>query len=313
MMKNKANLFIVGAAKAGTTSLYSCLKTHRDIFMSPIKEPHFFSKDIDPSRFRNDYKRAANINLEKYFSKRPLEEIHMAHIQKQEHYNKLFETSAKYRYYGECSVSYLFSKSAAQEIYNYNPNSKIIIMLRDPVDRVISHYFMDVSIGAQNDQNILRALRSDYETQFKGWGQSNLYIELSKYMDGIAEFAKYFPKEQILIINFNAFTRNTKNVLAEVSNFLGLDKGLSADNISNQNPTLLPKTRFLLRVKNILRFFPEFVKTPLKKIGVFFEKKYDKTEINNEVIEYIKNLTDEDWQNTFAYIKHMNLKVLDDK
>ena len=63
------NFFIVGAAKSETTSLYNYLSEHPEIYMSPIKEPNFFGTDIDPTQFREDYKKTL-LDLEGYFTRK---------------------------------------------------------------------------------------------------------------------------------------------------------------------------------------------------------------------------------------------------
>ena len=106
-MKNP-NLFIVGAPKCGTTFLYHYLKKHPDIYFPDFKEPHFFGGDLNR---RNG---AYNLSLNEY--------------------KNLFKTDKKV--VGEASTLYLFSKKSAEEIYNFNPQCKIIIMLRDLAEAI---------------------------------------------------------------------------------------------------------------------------------------------------------------------------------
>ena len=119
---NKPNFFIVGAAKAGTTSMHEYLCAHPDIFMpsgadlrltrNALKEPYFFGSDLD---------------IAEYWS-----------IRDREQYLSLFVDAGNAKRIGEASVWYLPSTEAASEIKQFNPNAKIIIMLRNPVDMVYS-------------------------------------------------------------------------------------------------------------------------------------------------------------------------------
>ncbi len=106
----KTNFLIIGAAKSATTSLCSGLSLHPDICFSDPKEPQFFS---DPNWRQN---------LEGYHS--------------------LFKDDAKL--YGEGSTNYtkqpLFNKNIHSDIYEYNPEMKLIYIMRHPIDRIISHY-----------------------------------------------------------------------------------------------------------------------------------------------------------------------------
>jgi len=105
------NFFIIGAPKTGTTALSEYLKDHPNIFFCPVKEPHFF--DLDTSK-------RLKLNLQTYLS--------------------LFAEAdpALHQAVGEGSTGYLFSKVAVSEILKFNPNSKFIVMLRNPVDLVQS-------------------------------------------------------------------------------------------------------------------------------------------------------------------------------
>jgi len=100
----KPNFFIVGAPKCGTTSMTEYLKQHPDIFIPEEKEPHYFGSDLE-------YPRITKTEAQ---------------------YLRLFSEAQDERRLGEASVWYLFSQRAAQEIYEFNPLSRIIIMLRTP-------------------------------------------------------------------------------------------------------------------------------------------------------------------------------------
>jgi len=117
------NFFIVGAAKAGTTSLWQYLRQHPDVFMPQTeltKEPTHFS-DLTPpwaSQFRD-----------------------------WDAYLKLFEPVQEQRAIGEASVAYLFSSDAAERIHARYPGARIIIALRHPAERAYSHYKFMCELG----------------------------------------------------------------------------------------------------------------------------------------------------------------------
>src|SRR5882672_9220913 len=113
------NFFIVGAPKAGTTSLYYYLSHHPEVFMSPVKEPNFFS--YDETVKQNLYHKEKGVG-------------------KFEEYRQLFASSnGHHKAIGEASVSYLFYPSVPQRIHELVPKAKIIISLRNPVERAYSH------------------------------------------------------------------------------------------------------------------------------------------------------------------------------
>lgn len=296
----KTNLFIVGAAKAGTTSLYNYLNAHREVYMSPLKEPAFFSTDIKWSEFRESYKRSMPFVIEDYLKQNPLPEHHAAYIKNIDDYSALFRDGNNETYYGEASTAYLYSLTAAKEIYRYNPKAKIIILLREPVERTLSHYFMDVSVGRQRENDILKALSKDYEDKPKGWGISNLYIDLSLYHDQIKRYLNVFPKDQVLILNFSDLKKNVKEITSKTFEFLDLDpENVNAqDYDKTHNPTRVPKNRIvtsLLQYKNMVpRPLVKFLK---KNNKMFFTDRSD-THISAEVKKYINDQVHEDWHRT---------------
>ena len=174
------NLFIVGAAKAGTTSLWRALGEHPEVFMSPLKEPHFFS-GVMPRR-----EWAA----------------HLPTVTTQAEYEHLFNAAGPARYLGDASTSYLWSGSrAAEAIWRHNPRARIIAVLRDPVDRAYSHYWNDAREGLES-RSFEGALADELDRTYTGqWGQDSLYIDAGRYLGRVGGFLEYFG-EQMLILAY---------------------------------------------------------------------------------------------------------------
>ena len=138
-MINKPNFIIVGAPKCGSTSLYSYLDKHPDVFMSPIKEPGFLIKEY----YQNISPKSPN--YKKQFDYLVLEK---------DKYFSLFSNLDKhYHAFGEASVTYMFSPDLAiKNILKYiGKNVSIIIILRNPVDRCISQYKYISELGFEKN------------------------------------------------------------------------------------------------------------------------------------------------------------------
>jgi len=121
--KKWPNFFIVGSSKAGTTSLYYCLKQHPTIYMSPIKEPKFFcSPEYQKSSF-------------------------MEPIVKEKDYVKLFDKVKNEKIVGEASVRYLFDPKSSELIHKKIPDAYILISIRDPVESAYSLYLLYKRLG----------------------------------------------------------------------------------------------------------------------------------------------------------------------
>ncbi|MBN2394957.1 MAG: sulfotransferase [Candidatus Atribacteria bacterium] len=84
------NFFLVGAAKAGTTSFYNYLNQHPEIYMCPIKEPHYFCKDIRCKDFGEYYKKNVHFDVKNYLNQPILEKKHISFIEDQDEYLQLF-------------------------------------------------------------------------------------------------------------------------------------------------------------------------------------------------------------------------------
>jgi len=290
-----ANFFIVGVAKSGTTSVYKVLKEHKDVFMSPLKEPNFFSSDINPNNFRKDYilSYISDNSLKKYLNSDMPDEVFLAYIRDVKDYEKLFKNSSTEKFLGEISTSYLYSKVAAKNIYKYNKASKIIIILRNPIERAFSHYLMDLRMGFVTG-SFVNEIKKDFNSTNKGWGITNLYVELGLYYEQIKRYFDVFPKEQICIIYFDDLKSDGEIVYKKIFNFMSLEYDSFDFSIlqKKQNQAKLPKAYlkrinfFLSRtgVKNLLvSSFGERIKSKIASF-VYTDKSVPKLGIGDRKI-----------------------------
>ncbi len=224
----KPNFFIVGAAKAGTTSLYSWLKAHPLVYMPSLKEPYFFGTHVSPKmgfpgqRYRS---------LERYLS--------------------LFAGARNHLAIGEASTSYLWDPDAPRQIKDFCKDARIIILLRDPVDRAFSHYLMDIRNGLQ-PLPFYEALIDDYYNSSKLFGEGHLYVELGLYSEQVKRYLQTFGRDQILILLFPDLRRDPAKVLKRTLDFLGLPEDSMPwdQTLEVKNPFSLPRnrlTRWILR------------------------------------------------------------------
>jgi len=222
-MKNP-NLFIVGAPKSGTTFLYYYLKQHPDIYFPNFKEPHFFGSDLIR---RNG---AYNLSLDEY--------------------QDLFKTDKKI--IGEASTFYIFSKDAPEEIYNFNPKAKIIIMLRDLVDLVHSLHSQFVFSGDEVIEDFTQALELE-DSRLSGNRIPNQTTVVNKLFytsnilslpRSIKSFIRYFGRENIKFIDLDDIKKNPKKVYFETLEFLNIDSNFNIPDfkVINKNKTYKSKT-----------------------------------------------------------------------
>jgi hypothetical protein len=198
----KPNFFIVGAPKCGTTALYEYLRLHPNIFMSSVKEPHYFAKDL------GDYPRIKTL----------------------EDYLGLFAgTGPDHLRVGEASVYYLRSAVAIANIRQFNPEAKLIAMFRNPVDMVHSFHSQLLFVGEENVSDFETAWRlqqrrrEGVELPPRSRGHFLLqYAELGRFGSQTERMLASFPREQIKLILYDDFTASPQRVYDEVIHFLGL-------------------------------------------------------------------------------------------
>jgi hypothetical protein len=198
----KPNFFIVGAPKCGTTALYEYLRPHPNVFMSEIKEPHFFAKDLGI-----------------YPSIKTLDE-----------YTRLFaESSDKHLRVGEASVYYLRSSTAIPNIREFNPDARIIAMFRNPVEMVHSLHSQLLYVAEESE--------SDFETAWRLQERRSRGLDLPPGSRGaflvqyaqVAQFGtqtkrllSIFPPAQVKLILYDDFTAAPQSVYDDVIQFLDL-------------------------------------------------------------------------------------------
>jgi hypothetical protein len=202
------SFFIVGAPKCGTTALCKYLNRHPDIFIPESKELHYFDTDL------NTKKQATSLP----------------------DYLALFETGAG-SVCGEGSPTYLYSRTAAEEIYAFNPQAKIIIMLREPVAMMYAFHSQHLYNGSSEtvpDFATALALEADRKLGLHipprcTEPQILFYREFAKFSGQVERYLKHFGCDQIQIVLFDDFTKNTEKVFRETLEFLDLDPDFETD------------------------------------------------------------------------------------
>lgn len=296
------NLFIVGAAKSGTTTLFRHLSAHPDIYMTEKKEPNFFATDIDHETFcvhggkqRSSYSEYIDNNLD------PDEK------REWDAYLGLFEMAGDEKVVGEGSVRYLYSPDAAENIYNSFPDARIVIMLRNPVMRAFSHYRVYKRWGYSESKNILRD--SSVLEEFKEYKENkgtehekNMYFELSLYSKQVRRYLDLFPPENVWIGMYEDYAANFENAAREVFSFLGLDDTVElacgTHSLKGRTPRFNAANRIMYKthLKPILRrALPQSVVKALMSVYYKSDKKIPETDeraLTEFYVDDVRNLSE---------------------
>lgn len=204
------NFFLVGAPKTGSTSLYYYLAEHPEIFLSTDKEPHFFCTDLheECARHHNKVIKFSYSDLTEYL--------------------ELFKTSEGKHAVGEASTSYIYSRDAARNIHNYNPDAKIIVLLRDPIELLHSWYHYLRFTSEEPEDSFARAL--ELETRRKDnpacipksvWYPSRIYYrDLVQYDIQLTRYLELFGTDNVRIYLNEDLQENPQHVYNNILEFL---------------------------------------------------------------------------------------------
>ncbi len=243
-MSTLPTFLVIGVAKAGTTSLYQHLKAHPEVFMSPKKEPNFFSYDgAEPEvDFRNPQ-----------------------WITNWEDYRALFEGVRDEKAVGEASPRYFHSAVAPARIKETLPAARLMALLRHPVERAHSHYMMMMNAGVLAYRPFEPLFREKART-VATWDQEPLAcfgFRHSFYYENLRRYFDLFPRDRIKILLFEEYNADPRAVLADVFRFLDVDAGFVPDLEARYNPSHgMPKSPLLH--KTVMR--PNALKTIARKL-----------------------------------------------
>ncbi len=181
------DFFVVGAPKAGTTAVFRWLQGHQEVFVPHIKEPSYFA-----------YAGTSAVPLNG-----PFDPDYFNRITTDPNDYAALYASADGRLTGDVSPVYLVDQSVAAQIARARPDARIIIILRDPVERAFSQYLHHVRDGLEPATSFDAALDLEPTRRAEGWSWGHCYATHSHYADQIARYLNAFPRQQILFLEFS--------------------------------------------------------------------------------------------------------------
>jgi hypothetical protein len=211
----KPNLFVIGAMKSGTTYLNKLLGAHPAIFMCCPEEPSYFVKPrqlsaLWPEAWDQGFWRG------------------------EERYLRLFHSSGDAVHLGEASTNYTkrpLVSGVPEKIHDFNPDARFIYLLRDPVERTISHYWHNVRYHAER-RPILEAVRTEAQ-----------YLDVSHYAMQLVPFLDLFGRERVAVLTFEQLTRAPVPTMRTLYDWLGVDSAIADvsrfDQAENATPEVL--------------------------------------------------------------------------
>lgn len=216
MIMRRPDFFIVGAPKCGTTAMTKYLRQHPEIYIPEVKELHYFGSDLV---FRKTLNRSPE-----WFG------------MTEETYLSYFSRAVSNKKAGEASVLYLYSKSAAREIKEFNPEADIIIMLRNPADALYSWHGQNLYVCNEDIEDFDEALKAESDRRegrripdSSFWPEGLFYSEIMKFAGQVERYINVFGREKVHVIIFDDFRDDTAHVYESTLSFLGVETDFRPD------------------------------------------------------------------------------------
>ncbi len=269
MRSNLPNFIIIGAMKAATTSIYTYLKQHPDIFMPKVKEPMFF----------NNYKQERN----HYVLGRKTKKIKTL-----QEYRSLFNDVKSEKAIGEASPGYIYNSLAPNLIKEEMPDVRIIAILRQPISRAYSNFLHARKAGREPIRKFKDALKKEKIRMQNNWSPLYFYKDKGFYYKQLSRYFKIFPKERIKVLLFEDVVTNPKKASKEIFRFLRVDDNFKPNTKQKKNVSGTPKGLFgwiikKLRFYNLMpniqlsKFLPDFLLNMMFNAAYSKPKKLDET------------------------------------
>ena len=218
------DFFIAGAPKAGTTAVHAALARHPALYMSAVKEPKFFLTDGPPPA------RGGPGDVQTY----------REHVWQRDDYEALFAAAPAGILRGESTPFYLYNRDAQRRIRALIPSARLIVILRDPVERAHSNWAHLWSAGLDPVDDFVLACAEEQRRIEAGWADFWRYTSLGRYGDQLEHLYTVFPRDQVLVFRYHALIESPGLVLDQICAFLGVPQGVLAE-VPRENVTAHPQ------------------------------------------------------------------------
>ena len=218
------DFFIAGAPKAGTTAVHAALARHPALYMSAVKEPKFFLTDGPPPA------RGGPGDVQTY----------REHVWQRDDYEALFAAAPAGILRGESTPFYLYNRDAQRRIRALIPSARLIVILRDPVERAHSNWAHLWSAGLDPVDDFVLACGEEQRRIEAGWADFWHYTALGRYGEQLEHLYTVVPRDQVLVFRYHALIESPGLVLDQICAFLGVPQGVLAE-VPRENVTAHPQ------------------------------------------------------------------------
>jgi len=223
---NLPNFLIVGAAKAGTTSLCYYLDQHPQVYISPVKEPRYFAPEF--------YTVHTNGPIRDHARRTPFTP---------EEYHQLFKGVSTEIAVGEASTEYLYFPAVPARIRAAIPDAKIIAVLRDPVERAFSAFCYQLRDACES-VSFEEALEQERDRIHNHWRPGWLYQDCGFYYSQVKRYYDIFDPDNIKIYLYDELDQDSLAVVKDAFQFLQVSDDFIPE-VSRKNVSKVPKNKLL--------------------------------------------------------------------
>ena len=227
-MSQMPTFIVFGASRSGTTALYTYLKQHPDIFMSPSKEPNFFAFEGETPNYQGpgaDYVNNSVTTLGEY--------------------QALFAGAGNQPARGEASPLYLYYEQAPRRMRTHLPDVRLVAILRNPIEQAFSHFLYAKRQMLEPVGDFTTALSLEQQRYDDGWQPIFHYSRFPRYFEQVSRYYDCFAADQIKLFLYEDFAEHPRDVLADVFRFIGVDDQFVPDLGYQPNAGGVPKNTWL--------------------------------------------------------------------
>jgi hypothetical protein len=217
------DFFVAGAPKAGTTALHAALAQHPDLYLSAVKEPKFFLTDGPPPN------QGGPGDAKTYGE----------HVWRPSEYEALFDPAPLGTLLGESTPFYLYRPDAQRRIKALIPDARLIIVVRDPVERAHSNWTHLWSSGLDPIDDFVRACAAEDQRVAAGWADFWHYKRIGLYGQQLEHLYSVFPPDQVLVLRYRDLVEEPAETLDRICGFLDVATGI-VSHLPRENVTAHP-------------------------------------------------------------------------
>ncbi len=237
--------------------------------MSPLKEPGYFASELRPEHFSEELRpRLAREmrTLQQYLHGDLREKRFAGFVSSWEDYLKLYRNVSDEHAIGEATASYLWSPSAARNIAARIPHARILIILRNPVDRAYSQYLQMLTMGLTR-RSFRDVIDASLSCRDQRVGRASVLLEFGRYFGQIERYYRQFPRAQIHIWYYEDLQRSPQRLMAELFTFLGVDTSFAPDVSRRHHQPVIPRLNALAYVLKKAGAWPYLRKLAPEPLG----------------------------------------------